>query len=151
MKKIKMFGALLLTVIIGSGICAFGLGNEVPQKVKDAFTIKFPGAKKVKWDMESEVEWEAEFRMKGMEYSANFLEDGTWQATEHKIKIKAVHVNIQKMLQTQFEDYNLEKVELLEKPDGLFYEFELEKDDSVIEILVDKDGKVVHKNPVKKN
>lgn len=100
----------------------------------------------MKWEKESDAEWEAEFKFKGMEYSAIFLEIGTWQVTEHKIKFKAVNVNIPTILQTQFKDYEVEEVELLEIPDGLFYEFKLEKDESVIEIMVDKEGKVVNKN-----
>ncbi len=37
---------------------------------------------------ETASEWEGEFKIKKMEYSSNFLEDGTWKETEHQIAEK---------------------------------------------------------------
>jgi len=61
-------------------------GQSVPEKVKSAFAGKFPNASSVKWDKENDEEWEAEFKMDGKEYSANFTVDGNWKETEYEIK-----------------------------------------------------------------
>ena len=145
MKKIKILGAVLFAAAIGSGIYAFNTGEDAPQKVKEAFAKKFPTVKKVKWEKESNSEWEGEFKMKGTEYSANFLEDGTWQETEHEIKKKSIPANVKTTLDAQFSGYQIEEAELSETQEGAVYEFELEKGEEELEVAIDMNGKVVTK------
>ncbi len=74
MKSLKIILGLLLV----TSIFAFtSSADKAPKKVIDAFTKKFPTAKKVKWEKENDKKWEAEFKMNRKEYSANFLSDGT--------------------------------------------------------------------------
>ena len=151
MKKLKFLGTVLFSALIGLSIYSFSLENDAPQKVKDAFTKKFPMVKKVKWDKESATEWEAEFKMKGMEYSANFLEDGTWKETEHEIKQNAIPATIKTVLDTQFSGYKIEESEISETKEGFLYEFELEKGEQMMEVAIDKNGKVVKKEMMNEN
>jgi hypothetical protein len=151
MSKIKLIGTLVFAIIIGSGIYAFGFNNEVPQKVKAAFTMKFPTVKKVKWDKESDTEWEAEFKIKGVEYSANFLEDGTWQETEHEIKKSDIPENIKNILNSDFKGYKIEEAEISEAITGSVYEFELEKGEEELEVVLDFNGKLIKKELVKED
>lgn len=145
MKKLKYVGAVVLAAAIGTGIYAFGSGEEAPQKVKEAFARKFPTVKKVKWENESNSEWEGEFRMKGTGYSANFQEDGTWLETEHGIKKKSVPATVKMTLDTEFSDYKIEEAELSETIEGSVYEFELETGEEEIAVVIDTDGKVISK------
>lgn len=145
MKKVKILGAVLFAAAIGSGIYAFGTGADAPQKVKDAFAKKFPAVKKVKWEKESDTEWEGEFKMNGTEFSANFLEDGTWQETEHEIKKKSIPANVKTTLETEFQGYKIEEAELSETAEGSVYEFELEKGEEELEVTIDTNGKTVNK------
>lgn len=145
MKKLRILGAVLFAAAIGSGIYAFGSVEDVPTKVKEAFAKKFPAVKKVKWEKESDTEWEGEFKMKGKEFSANFLEDGTWQETEHEIKKKAIPANVKTTLDTEFSGYKIEEAELSETQEGSVYEFELEMGEEELEVVIDTDGKVVSK------
>ena len=85
-----------------------------------------PQVKKVKWDKESDAEWEAEFKMDGMEYSANFLEDGTWKETEHEIEQKDIPDAVRATLDNELPGYEIEEAEISETVDGLTYEFEVE-------------------------
>jgi hypothetical protein len=135
----------LLGLVLTAGLFAFnvGGGEKVPQKVKDAFTKKFPTAKKVDWDKESETEWEAEFKMNKVEYSANFLEDGTWQETEHEIEKKDVPQNVQLALTKAFPDFDIEEVEVSETIKGMVYEFDIEKGETEMEVAIDPSGKIV--------
>lgn len=145
MKKLKILGVVLFAIAIGSGIYAFGTGEDAPQQVKDAFAKKFPSVKKVKWEKENDTEWEGEFKMKGTEYTANFLEDGTWQETEHEIKRKAIPANVKTTLDTEFSGYKIEEAELSETQEGSVYEIELEKGEEELEVAIDTNGKVVNK------
>ena len=143
MGKIKIVGLTLLASYIGLGSYAFGTNIDAPQKVKDAFSKRFPEAKKVKWEKENVTEWEADFKIKGMEYSANFLEDGFWKETEHEIKRNAIPLNIKTTLNTEFSGYKIEEAEVSETQDGSVYEFELEKEEVLMEVTIDMKGKVV--------
>jgi uncharacterized membrane protein YkoI len=117
--------------------------EKVPQKVKDAFTQKFPDAKSVKWDKESQNEWEAAFKMKRMKYSANFTNDGMWKETEHEIEEAQVPSNIKKSLMEKFKGYTIEESEISETPQGMVYEFEIKKKETEMEVALDASGKVV--------
>ena len=147
MKSMKVIlGAFLACTMFAF---ASGLSNDVPQKVKEAFAKKFPTAKKVKWDKESETEWEAEFKMNKTEYSANFMADGTWKETEHEIDEKEIPAIVKKALSTNFPGYETEEVEISETAQGMVYEFEIEKGETEMEVAIDASGKVV-KQEVKK-
>tara|TARA_Y100000780_G_C13696045_1_gene422779 strand:+ start:76064 stop:76537 length:474 start_codon:yes stop_codon:yes gene_type:complete len=149
MKKLKILGAALFATVIGMGIFAFGTIDDAPQKVRKAFAKKFPNIKKVKWEKESDTEWEGEFKMKGIEYSANYLQDGTWQETEHEIKKKSIPANIKTTLQTEFSDYEIEEAEISETKDGSVYEFELEMGEEELEVVIDTNGRVLKKEILK--
>ncbi|SHG47058.1 Putative beta-lactamase-inhibitor-like, PepSY-like [Salegentibacter echinorum] len=119
--------------------------DKVPKAVKKAFANKFPTAKKVHWDKESDKEWEAEFRMKKMKYSANFLTDGTWQETEHEIDKKDIPQAVSNTLKKSFSRYDVEESEISETKDGMVYEFEIEKGEETLEVAISSSGKVVKK------
>lgn len=140
MKTLKIIlGAFLVTTMF-----AFtSAGDKAPQKVKEAFAKKFPTAKKVQWEKENATEWEAEFKLNKVEYSANFLEDGTWQETEHEIEKKDVPQNVMSALTATFPGYEVEEVELSEIPNGLVYEFEIENDETEMEVAINSNGKIV--------
>ncbi len=146
MKIIKGFLGVLLSV----GLFAFGTltGEKVPQKVKDAFQKKFPSVSSVDWEKESATEWEAEFKMNKTKYSANFLEDGTWKETEHEIHEKDIPQNIKNALMTEFPDYEIEEAEISETQEEVFYEFEIEKGKLEMEVVIDKNAKIIKKMEV---
>ncbi len=139
MKTIKVVLTVLLTSVMFSFCSA---GERVPQKVKDAFAQKFPTAKSVKWDRESANEWEAEFKMNKVEYSANFSDDGTWKETEHEIAEKDLPAAVKKALSNGFPGFKTEEIEVSETALGRVYEFALEKGKTEIEVTIDTSGKV---------
>ena len=126
-------------------------GNGVPNKVKTAFSQKFPDAKKVKWDKENDQEWEAEFKMKGQEYSANFGVDGNWKETEYEIKKSEIPAAIKTTLDNEFAGYKVEIAEVSETAEGKVFEFKLEKDEADAEVAIAPDGKVIKKEEKKEN
>lgn len=143
MKSLK----IVLAGVFACSLLAFTTASvdKVPQKVKDAFAQKFPEAKSVKWDRESQNEWEAEFKMDRMEYSANFTNDGTWQETEHEIEEAQVPANVMQSLEYNFKGYSIQEAEISETQQGMVYEFEIKKDRSEMEVALDANGKVIRK------
>lgn len=141
MRSLKIILGAFLTCIM----FAFSSGDKVPKKVADAFAKKFPTAKKIKWEKESKTEWEAEFKMNNVEYSANFLEDGTWKETEHEIDKKDIPQKVKAGLMSAFPGYEIEEAEISETSKGMVYEFEIEKDEQEMEVSVDQNGKVLSK------
>lgn len=127
--------------------CAQNSDNEeqVPEKVLTAFNKKFPDAKKVEWEMENDSEWEAEFKMKGKEYSANFGTDGMWRETEYEIKEAEIPANIRAILDENFTDYEIENLEIAETLAGISYEMEIEAGDEEFEVTIDSEGTLTKK------
>jgi hypothetical protein len=118
-------------------------GQAVPTKVEKAFHQKFPEVKKVRWDKENANVWEAEFKMDGKEWSANFDETGKWLETEMEIGKGEIPDNIQRVLNEKYAGFKIEESEKTETMEGKFFEFEMEKGEKTIELRITPDGKVV--------
>ena len=136
-------------LVVAAAIYSFTVltGPEVPQQVLAAFAEKFPDATKVEWEVESDNEYEAEFKRNKQEFSANFRADGTWLETETEIKKKDLPAAVQQAVATQFPGYEIEEAERVETPtEAEAYEVELEKKKSEIEALFRADGTLLQQS-----
>ena len=137
---------LIITITALFSLNACGQDNKiVPKEVTSAFSQKFPNASKVKWSMENNKEWEAEFKIDNKKYSANFDIKGVWLETEYKINKNEIPASVKTTLQKEFKGYKIEESEISETALGKVYEFELEKGESELEVAIDLNGKVVKK------
>ncbi len=118
---------------------------NTPEKVQSAFSKKFPTVKKVKWEMENNTEWEAEFKMDGKEYSANFALNGDWKETEYEIKKSEIPANIKAILDQNFKKYEIEEAGISETISGKYYEIEVEVGHEKFEVSIDSLGKLTKK------
>jgi len=141
----NLFLMIAITSIFAFSACA-QTKDGVPDKVSSAFSVKFPDAKKIKWDKENDNEWEAEFKMDGKEYSANFDMEGNWMETEYEIDKSEIPADVKATLDTQFADYKIKEAEISETANGKVYEFEVKKGKSEAEVVIDCDGKMVKDN-----
>lgn len=139
--------AILVIVLVfaAATTIAFTTKEKVPEAVKDAFAKKFPTVKKVDWEKENDKEWEAEFKLDKREYSANFLEDGTWQETEHEVKEAELPQQVLSSLKTNFPGYEIEEAEVAETAQRTDYEVEIEKGKEEWKITMNSQGKVIKK------
>jgi hypothetical protein len=135
--------SIMMPLLLGFGVMS--CAQSTPSAVKSTFAKKFPNAKSVEWEKENDSEWEAEFKINEVEYSANFSNDGTWKETEHEIKESELPNAVKNTLDNQFGDYKVEEVELIETPEFSGYEIELEKGEETIELVIDNSGKVLKK------
>lgn len=138
--KLQIATALFATALMAT---ACDNGAKPDKKITDAFSTKFSNATQVKWDKEDDNEWEAEFTMNGQEYSANFSENGEWMETEWEVAVEDVPQVVMDALQTAGENYDIEEVEIAEKPEGKRYEFVVEDGEHNMEIVIDTEGNVL--------
>ncbi|UXP32667.1 PepSY-like domain-containing protein [Reichenbachiella agarivorans] len=138
---------ILVLGICLSSLMSCGHEDQVPQKVLTAFHQKFPQAKDVEWELEKEddMEWEAEFNVNDMEYSANFDPEGTWHETEHDIKFHEIPPIVISTIQHDFADSDFKKAEISETPKGQFYEIELIQGETEIELTLNDKGEITYK------
>ena len=136
-----------LTVFFCMQSCA-QKSEKAPQEVLSAFSTKFPEATKVKWEMEKKGEWEAEFKLNGKEYSANFSVNGDWLETEYSIKESEIPANIRAILDQNFSNYEADEVEIAESPSGSSYEMGIEVGDEEFEVIIDSSGNLKKKKEV---
>jgi len=140
MKNLILFIAALTVISFTS--CG-QKSKDVPAEVKAAFAEKFPQATKVKWDKENATEWEAEFMMKEVEYSANFNLSGTWMETEYVIGSDDLPSAVIETLAADYANYKLGVAEVTETPETKVFELLLKNGMKKIELNIDINGKVL--------
>jgi len=118
--------------------------TNAPVAVKKAFEKRFPNAEHVEWDMEDANIYEAEFKWKGIEHSANYSATGVWMETEMEVKEATLPDAVRKALKMDYADHKVKECESVEKPDsGMHYEVELSKQGETAEVVFDVTGKVL--------
>jgi len=141
---------LILAAVIFIAFSACGQSDkDVPAPVRSAFSQKFSGATNVKWGKENDKEWEAEFKLDGKDYSANFDNDGVWVETEYQISVKEIPAAIKTVLDKESAGAKIKVSEVTETKDGKSYEFVVGKGENETELVIDNAGNVISKEQVK--
>lgn len=117
--------------------------DRVPQAVRAAFTMKFPGVANIKWEMEDKKDYEANFTRDGVEWSATFSPAGAWLETEHKLPAKDLPAAVHKGIAANYPGHELKEAEQSDTPMGTFYEVELTKAGSRYEVVFNAEGSVM--------
>ncbi len=137
-------------LIFAIAVFAFTFSNvyaksekTVPEKVKSAFNDKFSNPTDVKWDMENKKEWEAEFKLNGKEYSANFDLDGVWLETEYKVTEAQIPATIKSSLMKIYSGCSIQDVEVSETPKAKVYEIMILNGNKKMEVSFDESGKEI--------
>ena len=140
----KRIGLSIAAVLLGASM-AFAQ-QKAPTEVQKAFADKFPEAKSVKWEKESDGGWEAEFKMNGNKVSVEFDSKGAWSQTETEIKTSELPEAVRDAIKSNFEGYTADEAEMVETADGeVNYEVDMEKGKAELEVLFAADGKVLKK------
>ncbi len=124
-------------------------GKNVPAPVKSAFAQKYATASNVKWGRESKTEWEAEFKMNGKSYSANFDNAGEWMETEYAITITDIPSAVKASLDKESAGSKIESSEVTENSEGKFFEFVIKKGKDETALVIDNEGNIVRKEAEK--
>jgi hypothetical protein len=125
--------------------------DEIPSSAKTAFAAKFPKAQKVKWSIEKPGEYEAEFVTNRTESSAVFDGKGNFIESETEIKSSELPQLVKSSIEKSFAGYKLDEVEKATDAKGVVsYEMEAVKGSDKLEISFDANGKLLKKEPLKK-
>jgi Putative beta-lactamase-inhibitor-like, PepSY-like len=133
----------LLALLLPLSINAL-FAQKAPAAVQKAFAEKFPTVKRVSYDREKNGDYEAEFKVNGLETSANFTADGKWLETEKTIATSALPAEIVTAIKTQYPNAKIvgaAQIETLEK--GTLYEADLKTGIKKQEVLLDAKGNFV--------
>lgn len=144
-----MKNAIILSVLfLCIGLIACSQKN-VPDNVRKEFSRKFVGAKSVKWDSETANEWEAEFKLDGRKMSACFDSLAVWTVTETVISEKELPAPVVSTINTQFNGFKKTLIEIYDSPEMKGFELGLKKGETAVEVILDKDGKILKKSDIK--
>ncbi|MBL7818901.1 MAG: PepSY-like domain-containing protein [Saprospiraceae bacterium] len=136
MKKILF----VLSFALPLSMCA----QKAPSAVQTAFKKHFPTVTKVDFDKEKNGEYEAEFKMNGVEMSANFTVDGAWRETETEIAATALPANVSSAISKKYPTAKVVGAAKIETADrGTLYEADLKTGMKKAEVLFDTAGNVV--------
>jgi len=144
MKKLFYVAFALFSLV------ACGQKKAVPQKVQNAFNQKFPNANKVKWGQENSATWEAEFKLTGKDMSANFNPNGDWLETETELTLKDLSNDVKKSISTTYKGYKYKEIDFSKTPTSAVYEVELKKGEKLIEITLNRFGKIISSKNIDK-
>jgi putative PepSY-like beta-lactamase-inhibitor len=149
MKTIRLL--FVLTLIILAISCTEKKIEETPEtadttsvvdNVKAAFAEKYPNATDVEWAQE-EFGWEVEFKLDGVEYEAEYDENGDWIKTEHEISESELPDMIQNTLDGEYTAYAIMGVEKYDSREGSYYEVKLRKGGDIEEAKFYPNGKII--------
>ena len=101
--------------------------------------------------MEDKTDYEADFKLSGVKYSATYSATGKWMETEHKIKAEALPDPVKKAIAASYADHKMGSAEMAETPEGTMYEVDLENGEHEMEVVFNADGKVVKSKIEKEN
>jgi hypothetical protein len=133
-----------VTLLLGFTACSQS-GKDAPTAVRTAFAQKFSNATRIKWGMENDKEWEAEFQMDGKKYSANFDNAGTWMETEYQVSIEELPDAVRTTLDQETAGSKIKLSEVTETKDGKAFEFVLSKGENETELVIDSAGNITNK------
>ena len=135
MLKLKFLSFTLLVLFL---ISCCGTESQPPADVQQSFNDRFAGVAEVEWEVEEDGTWEAEFELDGVDVSAEFSAEGEWLETE--TEVSTVPDTIMTWIENEYPGWTIENAELVEIPDSIYYEVEIEDRTDEAELLFDKDG-----------
>lgn len=120
--------------------------DKVPAAVKTTFKSKFPKATETKWEMESKTEYEVDFLIEKMKYSAKFDQNGKWLETENEISVASLPKVVSDAIAKEIPAGKIEEAEKAETSDkGTIYEVEVKNGKKEYEVVVNSNGKILKK------
>ncbi len=127
-----------------AAICAYVTcfaAEKTPAAATAAFSKKFPEATNVKWGRENEHNYEAEFKLKGITYSANFSDTGEWLETESPTTFNQLPEKVQQAFNQAHKGAKVKAVAQIEtSKKGTIYEVEIKKGMKTVEFFYSADG-----------
>lgn len=135
--------ATLAFAVLTSALAVQAEEGTTPAAVKDAFAKAYPQAVDVEYETETKggkTVHEVEFKHQGKDMEALFNTDGTLIRTEVEVGLDTLPEPVKKALATAHPKAKLKEAEMLMKPDGSMFGYEIELKDGKVETTVEVAG-----------
>lgn len=112
----------------------------IPQAITDAINEMYPGAIIEEYDTERNS-IEVDIRHNNIHKDVTFDLQYVWISTEWDITASQVPAIVMDALKaSDYKGYKIDDIDLIERPAGIFYMFELEQGDNEIKMLINSEG-----------
>ncbi len=145
-KRIIMLSAVMLSTLTVAS-ASYSEDPTTIEKIRGYVSEKYPKCVITEVEVNnnhSASNIEVEFVHNSKEKEAIFDMAGNWQSTKYDIlKSELPNAVSTALSKSQYSDYSIDDIDVLETPDAVLYEIELEKwfsDD--VTIFIDNDGKI---------
>src|SRR2546421_12596561 len=142
----RILGLLIVLASIPSVALAQQLSaDKVPAVVRQACEAKFSGVRKIEWKLKSDHNYEAEFKLNGVEVAAKFDSNGKWLETETTIARAKLPADVRATISEKFGGYKIIETQSVERFDQkmLLYEVHLEGVIEILKTLFEENGTLV--------
>ena len=114
----------------------------IPQAITDAINEMYPGATILEFDQEKNG-FDVDILHNNIYKDVYFNSSNEWLFTEWDIMVTEIPVAVMNAYKaSDYKDYRLEDVELIQKPAGTFYVLELEKGDNDVKMTISAEGNI---------
>ena len=114
----------------------------IPQAISDAINEMYPGATVLEFDQEKNG-FEVDILHNNIYKDVYFNTENQWVSTEWDITKDQVPAIVMNALQaSEYKNYTIDDIDLIEKPEGTFYVFDLEQGDNDVEVTFDSEGNI---------
>lgn len=144
----------LLAMLVFSVSLLAGCNNEkqkgkpvneatLPKAIQDVLTAKYPDATILEYDQMKNGS-EVKIKDKKIQKEVWFNTNEEWIRTEWDIRAEDVPVAIIGALEySAYQQYKIKEVDVIEKPTGMYYVFDLKQDNNEVKITFDANGQIV--------
>src|SRR4051812_33784878 len=88
---------------------------QVPVAVKRAVAARFPGAGPVEWKIKSDKNYEAEFKLKGVDIAAKFDSTAKWLETETTVARATIPAPVRDTVAKNFKGYKIVETQTVQR------------------------------------
>ena len=114
----------------------------IPQAISDAINEMYPGATVLEFDQEKNG-FEVDILHNNIYKDVYFNTENQWVSTEWDITKDQVPAIVMNALQaSEYKNYKIDDIDLIEKPEGTFYVFDLEQGDNDVKVTFDSEGNI---------
>lgn len=124
----KYFGILSVAFVMMSFILLQDrdiAASDVPRSVMEAFNTTFPDASDVEWEKKGK-EFEADFEIKNIDYSARFSAQGKLVMQKNDILVLDMPNAVSNAIEKEYNGYHIDDVEKIEMDGKEYFQVELD-------------------------
>jgi hypothetical protein len=135
---------IISCVFLVFGSCSESQG-QVPTAVQQNFEQQYPGENDPDWHTDKNGNFEANFKIDGKKYRADYSPKGNWIETERSIDEDDLPKVILDILEEKFDDWDINEIEEVQHHSkGMFYDVELKDGKDKIDIEFKADGQIIN-------